>query len=415
MGGRAIVSALIVCLPLLISASPASKPSVNEICPVTPDEQATALHELTFRGVSVRFCCARCKSQFLLNPEPYLVHAPQVPPALTPVARQAHSVIGPTIWKRIERFAEVWRPYLIGALVVLVLYLLAVGTARRMRRQGNGASTGWPTKIISLAARPSTLLVAILALMVVGQLFHRESVEAVLPPVDSSRADIAAERRFASDIARQGVLQGPEFVALLEKTYYRGNDERASTLFNGGVYRTCTFRIGVRNEDGEVVHPGQKITGERLFLRVEIERAPNTLGSHFEEEDINAASLYGRTLKSDDPPTNPSKFSTLDLGKRWAAGTLLGQIDPDQPIQHLDGVVYLCRDDANRFPDWTLAQYGIQYNLRIENGVVMPSSKLWMAALYFTDDLPDERLYEWLSTRPLPEIPDGFRHASETD
>ena len=37
-----------------------------------------------------------------------------------------------------------------------------------------------------------------------------------------------------------------------------------------------------------------------------------------------------------------------------------------------------------------------------------PSSKLWMGALVFTEELPDERLHEWFSHEPLPTIPDGF-------
>jgi hypothetical protein len=95
----------------------------------------------------------------------------------------------------------------------------------------------------------------------------------------------------------------------------------------------------------------------------------------------------------------------------------VGRVDREQPIQHFDGMIMLVPAAAGGKSDqvWPAAHYGIQYLLRVERGVLMGSSKLWMGALLFTADLPDDRLHEWLSWRPLPEIPPGFVHVSETD
>jgi hypothetical protein len=407
---------LLLCLPLLVAAVPASQPQVvNDICPVTTEEQATALHEVVFRGVPVRFCCTRCKNKFLLDPQPYLKHLPHVPPADAPhVAAKTSTWTFSQVSQRLQEMSEAWRPYLIAAVAAAVLYLFAVARVRRMRRRqqtSDGMPLGRTSRTLALLARPSTLLIVILGLIVAGQFFR--SPKPSNHPAGSSSPLLETERRFASEIARQGVIQGPEFVSLLDKVYYRGNDERAATLFNGGVYRTCVFRIGLRNEDGEPVEVGQKMPRQRLFLRVEIERAPHTLDSHFAEEAMNAACLVQRGLSASMSP--PAAFSSMELEKRWAAGCALGEIDPGQDIQHFDGTVLLCPNAENSPDAWTQAQYGIQYNLRLEKGAIMPSSKLWLVALFFTADLPDERLHEWLSIRPLPEIPEGFRHVSETE
>src|SRR3712207_5808918 len=88
-----VVAAFTLVMACLIAGHPPAAPAraadaaaeparrlVNDRCPVMTDEFTTPLHEITFRGVAVRFCCRECKERFLLNPDPYLANLPHVPP-----------------------------------------------------------------------------------------------------------------------------------------------------------------------------------------------------------------------------------------------------------------------------------------------------------------------------------------------
>ena len=132
-------------------------------------------------------------------------------------------------------------------------------------------------------------------------------------------------------MARQAVLQGPEFVARLEKTYYRGNDDRRPDLYNGGVYRTCNIHVSLRTEDGTTVRPGMNVAGKRLFVHVEIEPAPNTLESHFRDEEMTRIFMLSREVIPSAPAAGDDHaylFVVDDPGQRWVAACPVGHRRP---------------------------------------------------------------------------------------
>jgi hypothetical protein len=64
----------------LAASTPASRPLVNERCPVTTDEFATPSHEIRWGEYSVRFCCEKCERRFQADPASYISNLPQLPP-----------------------------------------------------------------------------------------------------------------------------------------------------------------------------------------------------------------------------------------------------------------------------------------------------------------------------------------------
>src|SRR4051812_47953639 len=75
---------LFVAMLASLGAGETTGPSerlVNDRCPVMTDEFTSPLHELQTGGVTVRFCCDKCRARFEDDPAPYLSHLPQVTPA----------------------------------------------------------------------------------------------------------------------------------------------------------------------------------------------------------------------------------------------------------------------------------------------------------------------------------------------
>ncbi len=57
--------------------SSAAQPAINEFCPVMTLEKADPKFTTIYQGKTVTFCCDRCQSKFLANPEKYIDELPQ--------------------------------------------------------------------------------------------------------------------------------------------------------------------------------------------------------------------------------------------------------------------------------------------------------------------------------------------------
>src|SRR5262245_65238091 len=51
--------------------APGAKP-FNTKCPVLTDEDVVPKHTVTWRGVNVGLCCAKCQKKFIANPQAYV-------------------------------------------------------------------------------------------------------------------------------------------------------------------------------------------------------------------------------------------------------------------------------------------------------------------------------------------------------
>lgn len=74
----ALLAALLVS-GWLVPHSEASppEPSVNELCPVLPEEWSEPEFSLEYKGKIVTFCCKTCRTRFQRNPNAYLSRLPQ--------------------------------------------------------------------------------------------------------------------------------------------------------------------------------------------------------------------------------------------------------------------------------------------------------------------------------------------------
>jgi hypothetical protein len=119
---------------------PASRPLVNERCPVTIEEFSTPSHEVRWNDYSVRFCCEKCQARFERNPALYVANLPQVPPEV--VEQTILAVHGgggdPERAHQVANSIERWtRPVMIALAGVILLWLM-VRIGRRHLRQPPG-------------------------------------------------------------------------------------------------------------------------------------------------------------------------------------------------------------------------------------------------------------------------------------
>jgi cytochrome c-type biogenesis protein CcmH/NrfF len=107
----------------------ASRPLVNERCPVTIEEFATPSHEVRWNDYSVRFCCEKCQGRFERDPASYVANLPQVPPDV--VERTILDAHGEPPHARMANSIERWmRPVLLTLAGVILLWLV-IRVARR--------------------------------------------------------------------------------------------------------------------------------------------------------------------------------------------------------------------------------------------------------------------------------------------
>ena len=123
-------------LPPIAAAAnlPASRPLVNERCPVTVEEFATPSHEIRWGEYSVRFCCEKCEGRFQADPASYVANLPQLPPEV--VEKAILDSHGDAWHTQAAAQVERWTQAVLLALAGLIGAWLFVRTVRRQRGQG---------------------------------------------------------------------------------------------------------------------------------------------------------------------------------------------------------------------------------------------------------------------------------------
>lgn len=127
-----LLTALLVSLGANESPGPSTDRLVNDRCPVMTEEFTSPLHELETGGVTVRFCCDKCRARFEDDPAPYLSHLPQVTPAV------AQAIVAGNRANVSQTNAKHWldrwmRPIFLAVAGLLSAWLIA-RIARRNRR-----------------------------------------------------------------------------------------------------------------------------------------------------------------------------------------------------------------------------------------------------------------------------------------
>lgn len=319
---------------------------------------------------------------------------------------------GEDVWERLSVFGREWK------ILFLLAFAVAVGVAERIRRVPEDSerwSRGIRRQVRRFCPHIST---AAFLLVVVGTVFCdvlqfclRLSSKLADTEQKLIEATAPAERRPATLSGAQPIPLRPRGARGLGGTYYRGNDERNEQLFNGGFYRTATMRLSLVDEHGVAQALGQRITGEQLFVRLEIERAVQATPSLFTDQLMGGVLLTRRTAdrKEPFPEDEPTRLETLQPGDRWAANYRLGEFT-GQSEGAFNGIIYV-NTDATLQGEAVQGtqQYGIVYALRIRDRTLLENSELWLGPILlpgnFQYPTPGRiTLSEWLDTQPIPEI-----------
>jgi hypothetical protein len=193
--------------------------------------------------------------------------------------------------------------------------------------------------------------------------------------------------------------------------YYRGNDERNPALFNGGYYRTCTFRVSLWDE---MDHPLQwgDVLPEHARIHLEIEKSPFATATLFTGEMMGAVGLSGLepTKLPGDAGASLSPLKPTEREFTWAVDFPL-ELPAGKPVH--EGMLYLYKD-ANLTEGMLRGDchYAVGYKLIVEDGKLAIPSEVWMESVMNTISIhwtPDGKITpaEWFDAVPIPEIING--------
>ena len=433
---RALRRGLLGALLCAAGAAGAEGALPNRYCPVQPKKLASARFSAVYEGRKVHFCCRDCLEAFTATPQAFLANLPPAPatggllghdhppgwrppgseapgegdgdgataPAGTAARRPSHSHHAITV---LERYR--WPA---AALVPVLAFVLA----RSVRRRGGIAALREElSRGLRLLRRPA-VLVALAQLLVIAALvvaldrtrFRLAYVEDRLQRAEASVAQARLLDRIHyatfSDFGSPPVPVRAPGPPRLRATFYRGNDEREASLFNGGHYRTATFHVAVRAGDGRDAEPGEDLSGQPVFVRLEIERGPNTPDFFWLPERMETMYLTREAdpfLGAKGPAPDRVALRALEPLRRWEGLYPLGAAPSGDATW--SGIVYV-REHLGKGARF---HYGLAYSLDFRGGRLTRGSDLSMGALYRTRKVVPTRLplSEWFSHEPIPVLP----------
>jgi hypothetical protein len=207
----------------------------------------------------------------------------------------------------------------------------------------------------------------------------------------------------------QGELYQPQHPPRLGGRYYRGNDERGASLFNGGFYQTAVMDVELLDEAGVKLQPGDVPQGP-LQVRVAIRRSPHATPVLFTDEKLMQSCL------SPMPPRAAAElgqgpkhyFTVVEPGECWEAIAPLPALSPDEPRS---GELFLYYGSPSGNGGYNGSpHYQVSYRLVLnKDGRLTADSTLHMASSYQVSQvvkLPESRMTpeQWFDFRPMPEI-----------
>lgn len=363
----------------LEGSAPPPDPLPNVSCPVQPYKPAVGRFSTQHQGRRVYFCCDMCRAAFERQPGRYAAALPALEGGGgAPTLRASVSALR-------DRYVIV-----LSALAALAAWSLV---RRRKDPSDQGARP---------AHRWAVAIVVLQAALIADLLRHRPAATNVsstdyLPRMLREKGEALANYAMMKQAIR---LLAPEMTEL-ERTYYRGNDERDPRLFNGGFYRTATFHIAVVAGEAGAVRVGDVLGETPLFVQLVIDRASGTAAGHFDEGALARYHFVRGRWRSgsdaspaggdDAPGRSKTGLEAVTPGWQWRARYPLG---PAPANSIVEGVLYLTHDTV------AATSYGVHYRLVIAQSRLQKGSSLFMAAVYGADYPPEQ----WFSEKPIPEI-----------
>ena len=404
----------ILLLALAFSAKPINADEQIEDygnCPIKPEQPASAEYSYEHKGITYYFCCQTCVRDFKSDPDRFVAppapveqieEPPEAPPSYPPIPAK---VSGQLIWLLNRPVAVVHFVLLLGILVLWVL-----------RSRLNKAVWGC---VIGLGVIDIFCLVGSHALR---DFKHATELANAVEEIVVYDLPTAEELKSLEESIHYTTLQKfgrpvrpvkhPDKPASLSATYYRGNDERASYILNEGNYRTVTLNIRLIHDADKNVEYNQPIDVEKLAIRFTIDRAPGTSSGYFTEDYMKRMYLTQSsdpTMGSTAPVPDRVALVTTKPEQQWE-GTFPIAPPNVSANDNLSGIVYVCEERYSTPQHELLGgrfHYAIEFDLRIKDGQIQPTSDIWMGATYEGREFDTMQIKpdEWLSLEPLPELP----------
>ncbi len=189
--------------------------------------------------------------------------------------------------------------------------------------------------------------------------------------------------------------------------YYRGNDERDDSLFNGGFYRTATIDLHLVNAEGRRLTWNDFDKGE-LSIEIVITRAPKATKELFSERVLKMVSLdhYCQSV----PGFKRSlEFKVVEKDDLWKAVIPLPKREQWDDGRSR-GMIYLMYGVQSGPQQLPRPHFAIRYDVQLDRDTISDGSELWMGSMYTLGGrvlVPGEGkilLDRWFDWRPIPVI-----------
>jgi hypothetical protein len=291
----------------------------------------------------------------------------------------------------------------------IVILILILGIERRKRHLVSNPSSdvwsrmdGWVQSMGKSHYASAVLMMLIAAISILLYQSHQAN-EQLRKDIRMIRSN-GIESQLANAFEAPKVHR-PKHPPRMNGEYYRGNDERSERLFNGGFYRTATFRISLKDQRGDVLEWNDEVPPGPLFVDLEVEKAPFATKELFADVGLKNASLTLQDAREGTEISSPAivNLEVIESGQRWGARYPILEVTKKSTGSY-SGEIHLKTAGT--------PHYGIKYEIDLKEGLVAESSELWMGAVYLTGNvtvLPDLSipLDEWFDFRPIPEIEKG--------
>lgn len=281
----------------------------NHMCPVMPDEVAEDAWTTVYQGKLVRFCCNNCVDNFRLKPEKYLSALPQF--AAPEQMEQSWSL---SQWISPTRFR------------FLLIMLCTFGVATIVwKLQSLRVEMGQKAFISPLVVN------ALLGFSVATIVYLSQYTNALKMEMLKQEFKHGSSSTTYADYGYPPVPTRPDIQPAFSHTFYRGNDERSSVLYNGGNYQTAIFHIELKNQDGSSIKIGDKLPQSSLQMNFAIERAKNSPARMFSPklmDNIYLSRNYEQTFDVSDTISDKVPLTNVDPETLWEASFDLGIAAP---------------------------------------------------------------------------------------
>ena len=377
----------LVLLVISVSCAYAETEARNAFCPIEPTEAALPEYSAEYGSKTYYFCCSECVEMFTANPSKYVDLEEDGNANL----RSPFQLWFDGIWNAAHRTPGLS----LGALAILAL--IVIRTVMPKLRPLLGMKSVAAIVTLSLGGEALSA----------HQLRRKDARE-------YEESQLIHQVHFSTfhEYGDPPIPARPELPPRLHATFYRGNDERSSRLFNRGYYRTCDFVLDLCNSAGEALGYGSRLTPDESFLRIRVVRAPGTPDFFWTPDRManifasrSAEKLLGRDGKA---VADAVPMQNLRPMWEWEMRYPLSSFARDSKPERLKGIVYHCekRFGTNDVQIGSRFHYAFQFDLILADGIVQEESDLWMGATYRNRvlriwEIPQR---EWLSTEPIPVI-----------